>query len=887
MTEIKNTTHFISALFLALLVGFFYAQGIDDSLVKPGALVGIATFDGVDVAHRINSFYKMLILTGISFLGFTFLLQKIKKFGVHKWARPLSVLGVINVVYSFYNPENLLVSVVILVLLVTTLISVKDEKNRLFFVLISVSITVFITYFLREVDAGFKEGLVIFIWVILLIGFLLLDEKLSVNTLFPLLALPLLEPIGNETFLILNQHEIFITTPIGWILLYFIMLLIWLVWRSRKTLMGTSKTESKFIYLSVFSLAVFTLYKPFYAFWGDLFELANPANAMMRHFVFGELPFVDYFSSHLLFEQIPQWVYVVLNGYQADVSFMIYAFSVPVLGVVISFWFFKQILSTEWAFAIVFLFPFTDVLIPPTFTFGLITIKLLFDYYQSKKIKNVYFLLGWILFITLWRIDFGVSIIPAIVILFVLDWWQSKDVNEIKTVLIHSVIFIGGLGIVAFIINLSTGGKLFENLPLAFEYLGASQAHAYTEITKKFTMLFYLHYFLFPMLSVAILIHIGMSNWKSKSRFHFIEIATVFLGLFYLFNAQRGLVRHSFSEEYDLYISSVFFLFLSIWLLRFYSHNRGLIYTVFSFLLILGFHYSTHGKPKAFVANVLSKSVNAVEVKNTQEKINRVIISDEFDTDGYQRLSNFINTNLPSNETFIDFSHTPMLYFLTQRKVPSYFNQYIQNTVSTKLLQTNVSRLEDIGLVVFGHSPRNAIDALDGVPNELRYFPVTEYIYQNFAPITEVNGYRIWMPKEAGLVVDDSTKMLPIMKDDLRNWPYYLGQTENYSPVSEVILEGNQVLMFNHQPSLHDAFEIEFKEIPENSNHAAWIEYFNSDGELLGEVKFNLKPSKESNRFNVPIGYQFNWQLLAVARIEFKYPDYLVLKSIKLVRYEP
>ena len=41
------------------------------------------------------------------------------------------------------------------------------------------------------------------------------------------------------------------------------------------------------------------------------------------------------------------------------------------------------------------------------------------------------------------------------------------------------------------------------------------------------------------------------------------------------------------------------------------------------------------------------------------------------------------------------------------------------------------------------------------------------------------------------------------------------------------------------------------------------------------------------NRFDVPVGYQYNWQTKNVARIEFNYPDYLVLKSIKLVAYEP
>jgi len=315
----------------------------------------------------------------------------------------------------------------------------------------------------------------------------------------------------------------------------------------------------------------------------------------------------------------------------------------------------------------------TEVLIPPTFVLGLLTIKFLHRYFTARTIKSLYQLLFWILFITLWRIDFGASIIPAIVLIFVLEWVQSKSIPDIKKVIFNSVIFVVVLGVVSFVVNLISDGKLFENLPLALAYLGGSQAHAYSELAKKFTSLFYLHYFVFPIVSMLILIQIWFTGWKQKMRFEFTELSTVFLGLIYLFNAQRGLVRHSFTEEYDLYISSVFFLFVATWALRFFPKYKGLFFTVFSFIFILGFHYSTHGKPKSFANRTLENSVTAQGIKNTQERINRVKVSDDFDSEGYQRMADFINVNLKPDQTFIDFSHTPMVYFLTQRNVPSYF----------------------------------------------------------------------------------------------------------------------------------------------------------------------------------------------------------------------
>ena len=891
MEALKISTHYVTALFLALLTGFLYVQNIDYSLYEPGALIGISTFDGMDVSQRIRGFYKMVFLTGISFLTFTFFLKKWSSLIQHKWAFPLSVLGILTVVYSFFNPTIALISVIVLGLLVSTAISLRNETNRLFYILLSVSITLFISYFLRISGAGFNEGFILFIWAFVLFTLIVLDKNsifgTDVSMLFPLLLLPLIEPLANESFLILNQRNLFLTTPIGWFLIYNIALSIWLIIRYRKRSSATQIQDSKFIYGFVFSIAVFSLYKPFYSFWGDLFELANPANAMMRHFVFGEYPFIDYFSSHVLFEQIPQWFYVLLNGYQADVSFMIYGFFVPVIGVVISFWFFKKLLRTEWALLLVFLFPLTEVLLPPTFIYGLLTIKFLFDYFQNRSAKNLYILLFWILFITLWRIDFGASIIPAVVLIFLLEWAQQKSWVEIKKVVIQAIIFITGLIGLAVIVNLNSSGRLFENLPLALEYLGASQAHAYTELAKKFTLLFYLHYFVFPIISVVIIIQVWIANWKLKSRFDFLEITTLFLGLIYLFNAQRGLVRHSFSEEYDLYISSVFFLFVATWMLGFFTAQKGLKFMVFSFIFILGFHYSNHGKPKSFASQSLTKTVHSPGIKNTQEKINRVIVSEDFDMKGYDLLTNFINVNLKPDQTFIDFSHAPLLYFLTQQKVPSYFNQYMQNMVTPKLLKQNAGSLTNIGMVVLGHSPRNPIDYLDGVPNELRYLPVTEYIYKNFSPFTVVNGYRIWMPKTANYAIEDSLKMLPVMHDNLRNWPNYLGNTTHFETTSEVILSGTDVLLFDHAPNIHDAFSVEFKDIPEGVKHTAWVQYFNHQHKLLGEVEFKVFRSEEELIFVIPVGYQYNWQTKEVGKIEFHYPDYLTIKSIKLVSYEP
>jgi hypothetical protein len=143
------------------------------------------------------------------------------------------------------------------------------------------------------------------------------------------------------------------------------------------------------------------------------------------------------------------------------------------------------------------------------------------------------------------------------------------------------------------------------------------------------------------------------------------------------------------------------------------------------------------------------------------------------------------------------------------------------------------------------------------------------------------------MPKTANYAIEDSLKMLPVMHDNLRNWSNYLGNTTHFETTSEVILSGTDVLLFDHAPNIHDAFSVEFKDIPEGVKHTAWVQYFNHQHKLLGEVEFKVFRSEEELIFVIPVGYQYNWQTKEVAKIEFHYPDYLTIKSIKLVSYEP
>ena len=124
------------------------------------------------------------------------------------------------------------------------------------------------------------------------------------------------------------------------------------------------------------------------------------------------------------------------------------------------------------------------------------------------------------------------------------------------------------------------------------------------------------------------------------------------------------------------------------------------------------------------------------------------------------------------------------------------------------------------------------------------------------------------------------------MKDNLMQWPKYLGSNTSFSNSEEVIISGNDILLFDHTSDVSDAFLVRFKSIPENAFHQGWIQYMDENSAILGQVQFDIFNSQNKTEFVIPIGYQYNWLNPNVTNIQFFYPEYLMLDSLKLVHHE-
>lgn len=124
----------------------------------------------------------------------------------------------------------------------------------------------------------------------------------------------------------------------------------------------------------------------------------------------------------------------------------------------------------------------------------------------------------------------------------------------------------------------------------------------------------------------------------------------------------------------------------------------------------------------------------------------RIIPETEYANDTYVEFKKFLDKNLKKEQSFLDFSNSPMLYFYCNRNVPSYFCQSLQNTVDDYLQLDMLKRSgrENIPVAVYSNYPPNWFDATDGVPNIMRQYLVAEYIYKNYHPFGIINNKSIW-----------------------------------------------------------------------------------------------------------------------------------------------
>ncbi|MFY0673093.1 MAG: hypothetical protein JXQ87_06795 [Bacteroidia bacterium] len=719
--------------------------------------------------------------------------------------------------------------------------------------------------------------------------------------------------------------------PVPLILKLFFLLIAY-VWASRTIKNGFVNRH----YLSIYIYPLFVLLTGILIYWTppfvdqyELFENANPANALMRVFEFDEIPFIDFMSSHLLSEQVPLYLHGLLRGFDGSTDALAWLNIFKPLAFVTIYYFLRQTIgSASWAFATVMIFPFLTLVIPISYWLALVSVFVFFHYFKNPDWRSIAYCILWTIFLVFWRIDIAAAHIPAFAVLVLLhliklphhsgldsksaehkkgydkqllnDKGSSgqklpRDVKAKNDLLKWSLLSFLALAIgfvTIYALNYFYDGRIAQNIDQALSYFGASQAHAYTKITSDYSSwMFMAHHFVFPCLVTLILIF-TIKDWNPKGQNlsnQFLRIAIIFLSCYYFFNASRGLVRHGFIEGSDRAISSFFFLIVTLFALSKVSEKRRpWLFVMVSTVLVFVAKYGGQSTAQPLISKVADISFTQEKYDNSNVDFEPSIRKKISKTDS---IVNYLNSELQEQETFFDFSNTPMLYYYAQRKVPSYFNQSQQNEVTEKIQRINLEQIEGlyIPIVVYSHYPDNWWDNTDGVPNAIRYPVLAHWIFDNYLPDTIVAGYQIWKLKsqlqpEHHHQIDEkflyprdwNLKYYPLLyKASKSTLNRYGAKMDSLSNRFEVAIDDAQIgdmVVFNIMDLDYKNGGNEFGKSEAKSGFEYPIEanlQFFKNGKTLGTIDFNFYPTYMF--YTIPVWTQYNWHLGK--------PDCLIIES--------
>lgn len=779
--------HALITLFTVFFIIYTVFKNFDTKLTQTKTLyISMATLDEYDISSRINLFYKLVLISLIGIPIVYIFLNKISlsiKTRQLKTISLLSVYGLLLILTDIYGITNtfaytLIFFLTVILLLFNLLITdhsnfkILKESSLFLKLLILSTLLQSAIQFLGNSDPFISEqgvGLFLIIYATFTTLTLFINKRFGLffNTIFqyclPLASVPILIFAATESYIFFSIKQSY-TAPyrLIFVLGLFLFIVISILFKKyRKVKLDNKKLFSRFfIPATLLSFLILTLYNPLVAQSTELFELANFANAQMRIFNFNEIPFVDFMSSHMFSEQFYGIIYHLIYGYDASLDFLSYYFLYEVLFYFIIYKFLMRIFKNPYfsVFMIIY-FPFSNILFGRHLFFAILVYFAIEFLLKKQSIRNYLILYILILSTILWRLDTGASTLFTTIIYFPLAFFVKGKQIQIKTLLKSTAIITGICFIIlALAVYIRSYDYLLENFKSFLHYASANQAHGYTNIAKNFNQQFYTLHVLMPVISVlAILFSIFKLRLEraAQQKNHVLLMASTFLFLIYITNFQRGLVRHSFIEATDGYLLSTFIIALTLFLLSFIKQTQPshklTAFLGLSFFLVIGSKYF----PMNFGVSKMEVYLTDNTLDNLEDQFNqknlkgRSIIDEQLQHTKISKFKSFLDENLSEDETFLDFSNAPMLYYYTQRSIPSYFCQNLQNIIDDYLQLEQIKRVKKAKtpVVIYSNYPKGWGDQIDNIPNPMRHYLLSEFIYSVYSPLKIINAKSIWVDK--------------------------------------------------------------------------------------------------------------------------------------------
>ena len=786
---LKNSETNFTLLLFSLFVSILIALPIINILfeIKPSidnfdsTIISNAAVDNLDISKRVGYYYRMFIFlalfSGVLFYFFKRVISsKIKNFEILKASQQVSVLGIAGVIVSIlsYTAEIGVYWVLILnvFLILGSLIQNNTTIRSVVPLLLSLPFSIIVYFYFKQHNyldyfnqskhiekIAVPLDLYSFLFVLFTAFFSFLFyfiikqvtiknlESVAISIVAVIPAVSLIFEfynILNKRFQIVIDRPFltfFLTIAFGFLISIYIFYKKIKIKNAENILLGT--------FVLAVAIIICQPYRVMYPAF-EFFENANHGIAIDHLIKYGKIPFVENFDAHMMQQQFFGYIYVLLNGYE-PFSPSLYTSYFYVIEIIVFYFVLSKIFGKVPGLVMLISLPSIVLLLND---FALAGLSLFMVYKTLKNPTFKTYLYFWIvsLILCFYKLDVGVAAISSGISLILIF---SKILNKSFFInyFIKTFLYVFGTVLILFIVLcLFKGINFFERLQEFLLAIMSNQNWAVTKMGDQSNYLFRLCYYLLPIATTFAIIILFFQKviFEKTKNINFLLISIFFYYLFFIFNAQRGIVFHTFEFGNLARITST--IFLSILLLIFYyDKNKNLIYFSLAFtgfyLLFFSGSASFKDKHKSLIyqavqsASFNEKFTYAPDIKS---RLKYVFSLTEIDF-----LKSFLDKTLDKDETYYDFASTNMLYTLVDRISPSYVNQTPLMLNSAKAQDIELNKILKANIkVVLMPIKGNAWHGICGVYVDFKYYKLAEYFYSNFKPLYRNSLFDVYVRKD-------------------------------------------------------------------------------------------------------------------------------------------
>lgn len=774
------------AFVITLAVAYYInpLSGVD--LLEWDRTFSTAILSGISIDARIENFYKLFFLylpaiaiALICLLNWLFYHRK-KYINIYFKLGAVVLFATFASYVSRYSSENTdivnnpLMECLLAFFVILTIICILDKTERFKFADISMLLVVFIVLVLTFNMMFRMLGMTtcILICSVILIGYI---------------SVVFFTPVGQETYeqnkkyifflmwlpavIRITLEGIYFLTEKGWaVQRYFTLISIACIAFLSVALIAVillRKKEKGFVTFGYIGAIVsITMINNFaysyqyiwsYDTFANVYEKGNNAVAV-DSILHGKLPIFDYFSAHALNDVWTRIIYCFIHGDIRGIFVDPYGGLLAIIAYIILFFIVKKIFDKHIAVLCVLLFPWIITGIKWMSMCGISIVALLYIYKKSTVKKYVIFwcaaLIG--VFITY---DEGMSLGVACILAYVVFLLMQKKIRQLKKFVLCGA-GVGGVALVLYVIYAcATGipvmGRIKEWISVS---LSSSSTWATADFGNQSSFAFLLSYIVVPITAILLVVFTLFKYYKTRKNgrvalltmvFAFAEILYITRTVVYhnlaVCSGRTGVLLNFIHWTVSLYVLYT----MSVKGRKKRSKMLTWMGTMMMVILMEGTAV-TQSWPQAD-STLVSRSLKASEnwdLRNdVTENVGKPrIVFDESTTLLVKQFKFVFDTLLKEDETFVDFANVTSMYALTGRERPSYVGQtpsLLTDLYSQECYLKEISEYS-CPLAVLGTTETSYLQQMVGVPHNIRYYKIAEYIYNEYRPLIRFGEFVIW-----------------------------------------------------------------------------------------------------------------------------------------------